>query len=39
MQSPSSVAPQRYLNDVKVLAAPEMQGRGAGTKGIERAAH
>jgi len=31
--------PQRYLNDVKVLAAPDMEGRGAGTKGIERAAH
>ena len=31
--------PQRYLNDVKVLAAPEMEGRGAGTKGIDRAAH
>jgi len=23
--------PQRYLNDVKVLAAPDMEGRGAGT--------
>jgi aminopeptidase YwaD len=31
--------PQRYLNDVKVLAAPDMRGRGAGTKGISRAAH
>ena len=31
--------PQRYLNDVKVLAASDMEGRGAGTKGIERAAH
>jgi len=31
--------PQRYLNDVKVLAAPDMEGRGAGTKGIDRAAH
>src|SRR5215469_953473 len=30
---------QRYLNDVKALSAPEMEGRGAGTKGIERAAH
>src|SRR5579871_6098544 len=31
--------PQRYLNDVKDLSAPRMEGRGAGTKGIERAAH
>jgi Zn-dependent M28 family amino/carboxypeptidase len=30
---------ERYLNDVKALSAPEMEGRGAGTKGIERAAH
>jgi hypothetical protein len=30
---------QRYLEDVKALSAPEMEGRGAGTKGIERAAH
>src|SRR5215472_14429761 len=29
---------QRYLNDVKALSTPEMEGRGAGTKGIERAA-
>jgi len=29
--------PARYLADVKVLASPEMEGRGAGTKGIERA--
>ena len=28
----------RYLADVKALASPEMEGRGAGTKGIERAA-
>ncbi len=31
--------PTRYLNDVKALASPEMEGRGAGTKGIERAEH
>ncbi|MFI5089298.1 MAG: M20/M25/M40 family metallo-hydrolase [Terriglobales bacterium] len=31
--------PQRYLNDVKILAAPDMEGRGAGTRGIDRAAH
>jgi hypothetical protein len=29
--------PQRYLHDVQVLAAPNMQGRGAGTRGLERA--
>jgi hypothetical protein len=29
----------RYLDTVKALAAPDMEGRGAGTKGIERAAH
>jgi hypothetical protein len=28
----------RYLNDVKVLSAPNMEGRGAGTEGIDRAA-
>jgi len=31
--------PQRYLNDIKNLSAPAMEGRGAGTKGIVRAAH
>lgn len=31
--------PQRYLSDIKTLAAPDMEGRGAGTKGISRAAH
>jgi aminopeptidase YwaD len=31
--------PQRYINDVKILAAPDMEGRGAGTQGIDRAAH
>src|SRR5215472_6520426 len=30
---------QRYLDDVKALSAPAMEGRGAGTKGIDRAAH
>jgi aminopeptidase YwaD len=29
--------PARYLDDIKALAAPEMEGRGAGTKGLERA--
>src|SRR5579863_4944209 len=31
--------PTRYLNDIKVLASPEMEGRGAGTKGLTRAQH
>ena len=30
--------PQLYLNDIKTLAAPDMEGRGAGTKGLDRAA-
>ena len=29
----------RYLDVDKTLASPDMEGRGAGTKGIERAAH
>jgi len=29
---------QRYLNDIKTLSAPAMEGRGAGTKGISLAA-
>jgi hypothetical protein len=35
----NSADPQRYLNDVKSLSAPAMEGRGAGTKGIDLAAH
>lgn len=31
--------PARYLNDVKAISAPEMEGRGAGTKGLTRAEH
>jgi Peptidase family M28/PDZ domain/PA domain len=31
--------PARYLNDIKALAAPDMEGRGAGTKGLIRAEH
>ncbi len=31
--------PTRYLNDIKALAAPDMEGRGAGTKGLTRAEH
>src|SRR6202049_4077929 len=34
----NSADPKRYLDDVKALASPAMEGRGAGTKGIERAA-
>src|SRR5215472_4599924 len=34
----NSADPTRYLNDVKVLASPAMEGRGAGTKGIASAA-
>ncbi|HTT19066.1 MAG TPA: M28 family peptidase [Candidatus Sulfotelmatobacter sp.] len=31
--------PNRYVNDVKDLASPEMEGRGAGTNGLTRAEH
>jgi Zn-dependent M28 family amino/carboxypeptidase len=34
-----SADPKRYLDDVKSLSSPVMEGRGAGTKGIERAAN
>ncbi|MGH9681262.1 MAG: M28 family peptidase, partial [Candidatus Acidiferrales bacterium] len=33
-----SADPTRYLDDIKTLTAPRMEGRGAGTKGIVRAA-
>ena len=33
----TEVAEERYLADVTALAAPEMEGRGADTEGIERA--
>src|SRR5271165_1793095 len=29
--------PNRYLADIKVLAAPDMEGRGPGTKGLAKA--
>src|ERR1035441_9379067 len=29
--------PNRYLEDIKALSAPSMEGRGAGTQGIVRA--
>ena len=35
----SSADPKRYLDDVKALASPSMEGRGAGTKGIGLAAN
>src|SRR6201997_4117103 len=35
----STADPQRYLDDVKTLTTPAMEGRGAGTKGLTRAAH
>src|SRR5947207_2079801 len=31
--------PDRYLNDIKTLTTPSMEGRGAGTKGLTRAEH
>ena len=30
--------PKRYVEDIKVLTAPQMEGRGDGTKGLSRAA-
>ena len=38
--TPTSVGPadpKLYLNDIKTLAAPDMEGRGAGTKGLAKA--
>jgi len=31
--------PTRYISDIKSLSGPEMEGRGAGTKGLIRAEH
>ncbi|MFZ1132765.1 MAG: hypothetical protein WAN38_18455, partial [Terriglobales bacterium] len=31
--------PHRYLDDIKALSAPAMEGRGAGSKGLIRAQH
>jgi len=31
--------PNRYVADIRALASPEMEGRGAGTKGLIRAEH
>jgi hypothetical protein len=35
----SPADPQRYLNDIKTLTQPKMEGRGDGTKGLTRAEH
>src|SRR5262245_31049528 len=40
--TPPTVAPadpHRYLDDIKALTTPAMEGRGDGTKGLSRAAH
>ncbi len=37
-QSVGSADPTRYLDDVKALTAPAMEGRGDGTKGLTQAA-
>ncbi len=37
---PASIGPadpKLYLNDIRTLAAPNMEGRGAGTKGLAKA--
>ena len=36
--SASEINPQRYLEDVKYLASPELKGRGTGTPELEKAA-
>ena len=35
----SPASPQRYLADIKTLTAAKMDGRGDGTKGLDRAEH
>ena len=35
----SPADPHRYLDDIKALTTPAMEGRGAGSKGLTRAAH
>ena len=37
--TPPPADPTRYLADIKALASPEMEGRGAGSKGLTRAEH
>ena len=36
---PRQADPTRYLNDVRALASPEMEGRGDGTPGLTKAEH
>ena len=38
-QSIGAADPSRYLDDIKLLTAPSMEGRGDDTKGLARAAH
>jgi len=38
-QSIGATDPSRYLDDIKSLTAPSMEGRGDDTKGLARAAH
>src|SRR5437660_7922542 len=38
-QSIGTADPSRYLDDIKSLTAPSMEGRGDDTKGLARAAH
>ncbi len=38
-QALGSADPARYLDDIKSLTDPSMEGRGDGTKGLARAAH
>ena len=38
-QSIAHIDPALYLNDIKELTAPAMEGRGDDTKGLTRAAH
>jgi hypothetical protein len=38
-QSIGAADPSRYLDDIKALTAPSMEGRGDDTKGLTRAAH
>ena len=35
----STADPHRYLDDIKALTTPVMEGRGAGSKGLTRAEH
>jgi aminopeptidase YwaD len=38
-QATAPAKPQRYLDDIKALTTPAMEGRGDGTKGLALAAH